>query len=267
MEPEPYKPRRFRFIGCEIVFREACLLAAHSRNIVDLEFVRKGLHDVPRQRMQEELQRRIDAVDPATYEAVLLGYGRCNDGTVGLQARAIPLVIPRAHDCITLFLGSKQRYRDYFDAHPGTYFRTSGWIERNFAGHEGTIMQQLGLDKTFEDYVKEYGRENAEMIMQFVNSWQRNYRRLTFIDTVVASRLGYDQRTRQEAEERGWEFEKLPGDLGLLARMLHGQWDAAEFVVVPPGQRIVARNEDVLILDCTPEPVSRIGQEKHQAAG
>lgn len=267
MEPEPYKPRRFRFIGCEIVFREACLLAAHSRNIVDLEFVRKGLHDVPRQRMQEELQRRIDAVDPATYEAVLLCYGRCNDGTVGLQARAMPLVIPRAHDCITLFLGSKQRYRDYFDAHPGTYFRTSGWIERNFAGHEGTIMQQLGLDKTLEDYVKEYGRENAEIIMQFVTSWERNYSRLTFIDTVMASRLGYDQRTRQEAEKRGWAFEKLPGDLGLLARMFDGQWDAGQFVVVPPGRRIIARNDDLLILGCSPEPVSRIGQEKHQAAG
>ena len=40
------------------------------------------------------------------------------------------LVVPRAHDCITLFLGSKERYLDYFQTHPGVYFKTSGWIER-----------------------------------------------------------------------------------------------------------------------------------------
>jgi hypothetical protein len=39
------------------------------------------------------------------------------------------MIIPKAHDCITLFLGSKERYRTYFDAHPGTYWYTPGWVE------------------------------------------------------------------------------------------------------------------------------------------
>ena len=34
------------------------------------------------------------------------------------------------HDCITLFLGDKERYLDYFQSHPGVYFKTSGWIKR-----------------------------------------------------------------------------------------------------------------------------------------
>ena len=59
----------------------------------------------------------------------------------------MPLVIPRAHDCIALFMGSRQRYREYFDAHPGTYYRTSGWIERDDATSAGeeTVSQRLGL--------------------------------------------------------------------------------------------------------------------------
>ncbi len=253
MDQQETGPRRFCMIACDILFREVCRLAAEAPNIIDLEFVRKGLHDLPTDDMQADLQRRIDTADPNVYDAVLLGYARCNDGTVGLRARDIPLILPRAHDCITLFLGSRQRYRQYHDAHPGTYFRTSGWIERNFADGDGTIMKGLGLNKTFDEYVAKYGRENAEYIAQFLDSWKRNYDRLAFIDTGVAGQLGYSEHTRREADERGWTFDQVPGDLSLLAGLMAGQWDNSDFVVVPPGWRITARNDE-LVLDST-QPV------------
>lgn len=116
------KGRRFKFIGCEIIHREACRLAATSPHIVDLEFLRKGLHDLETPTMVAKVQAAIDAVDAAAgYEAILLGYARCNDGLVGVTARSIPLVIPRGHDCITFFFGSRASYQHYFDQHPGTY--------------------------------------------------------------------------------------------------------------------------------------------------
>ncbi|HTZ51406.1 MAG TPA: DUF1638 domain-containing protein, partial [Spirochaetia bacterium] len=108
--------RRRKFIGCEIIYREACWLAATSPLLVDVEFLRKGLHDLETQDMVSRVQAAIDAVDPyANYEAILLGYARCNDGLVGVTARDIPLVLPRAHDCITFFFGSRSAYRGYFD--------------------------------------------------------------------------------------------------------------------------------------------------------
>ena len=55
----------------------------------------------------------------------------CNNGVAGLRTKRVSLIVPRTHDCITLLLGSKERYREYFDAHPGTYFHFTGWIERN----------------------------------------------------------------------------------------------------------------------------------------
>ena len=76
------------------------------------------------------LAEALAAVDESRYEAVLFGYGLCSNGLVGLTARNVPLVLPRAHDCITLFLGGKERYLEYFHAHPGVYFKTTGWIER-----------------------------------------------------------------------------------------------------------------------------------------
>lgn len=251
----PPARKRFKFIGCEIAFREVCLLAAQSRHIVDVEFLTKGLHDIERADMRSRLQACIDAVDPQRYLAVLLGYARCSDGVAGVRAGAIPLVIPRAHDCITFFLGSKERYREYFDSHPGTYFRTSGWIEREFARETAGVMAKLGLDRSYEEYVREYGKENADFIWQSIGSWQENYTRVTYIDTGVAADLGYEDRTRQEAADRGWEFDHLNGDLTLLRRLLGGEWPEQEFVIVPPGGELVSHNDD-RILDAIPPRAS-----------
>ncbi len=73
--------RKFKFIGCEILYREACALAAAGPHRVDVDFLLKGLHDLPREDMLRKIQAAVDAVTPeAGYEAVLLGYARCNDG-------------------------------------------------------------------------------------------------------------------------------------------------------------------------------------------
>ncbi|MDZ7619481.1 MAG: DUF1638 domain-containing protein, partial [Patescibacteria group bacterium] len=119
-------PRRLKLIACEILYREFCAAVARSTHRVDLEFLPKGLHDMGAAGMNERISARLAEVDESVYDAVLLGYALCSNGLVGLTARTVPLVVPRAHDCITLFLGSKERYLEYFRAHPGVYFKTSG---------------------------------------------------------------------------------------------------------------------------------------------
>ena len=150
------QPRRLKFIGCEIIYREACRLAALSPHLVDVQFLRKGLHDLEKKDMLARLQEAVDAAsaDPA-YRAVLLGYARCNDGVAGLRARRIPLVIPKAHDCITFFFGHRDRYKEYFDAHPGSYFHTTGWLERN----DSTVPDQRGV-------MAKLGRNGVEEIIE-----------------------------------------------------------------------------------------------------
>ncbi len=187
--------RRWRFIGCEILYREACWLAATSPHRVDVEFLAKGLHDVPRQDMLAKLQATVDAV-PADrgYEAILLGYARCNDGVAGLRARSLPLVVPRAHDCITFFFGSRRAYQDYFDQHPGTYYLTSGWAERNEFGASGCarpaygiegVMSKLGLAEPYEGMVEKYGKDNADFIVESMGGWLRHYTRCLYLEMGV----------------------------------------------------------------------------------
>lgn len=245
--------RKFKFIGCEIIYREACFLAATGRHRVDVEFLLKGLHDLPRADMQAKVQSAIDAVDPAAgYEAILLGYARCNDGLAGAAARGIPLVIPRAHDCITFFFGSRANYGEYFDSHPGTYFLTTGWSERNQFGQSGYstpaygrqgIMAALGLTEPYEDMVAKYGKENADFIIESLGGWQKNYSRSLYLTMGVCDESAYVDRGAAEAKERNWQFEVRPGEWSLLKKLFDGQWDD-DFVLVRPGQHLVARNDD-----------------------
>lgn len=237
-------PRRFKLIACEIMFRELSYCAALSPNIVDITFLPKGLHDMGERKMSTRLQDAIDAVDTAQYEAILLGYGLCNNGTRGLRA-SVPMVIPRAHDCIALLLGSRHKYAVYFDANPGTYYKSPGWIERSqdpgddpANGNPDSVMTQLGIHRTYDAYVAKFGEDNARYLMEMLGNWVKNYSRLAYIDTQVGDFTTYKEQTRLEAERRGWEYEELPGNIGLLQRLIDGAWDATDFLVVPPEQTL-----------------------------
>jgi hypothetical protein len=242
---------RVRAIACEIAYRELCSLAAQARNIVDLCFLPKGLHDIETPAMCAAIQEAVDGTAAGTYDVIALGYGLCSRGTVGLQARTVPLVMPRAHDCITFFLGSAERYQREFDQHPGTYYRTTGWSERSFAGVDGRVRDHLGLNRTYEELVRQYGEENARYIHELTTGWERYYERIAYIDLGLAGHLGYDSRAEGEAETRGWRFVKLPGDLGLLARLLDGPWEPQEFLLVSAGEMVVATN-DARVLGAQP---------------
>ena len=243
------KQLRLRCIACEISYRELCLLVARSRNIVDLDFLPKGLHDIETEDMLKRLQEKVDEASSSEvgYDYIIMAYGLCNNGTVGLTARKIPIVMPMAHDCITFFLGSKERYREYFDSHPGTYFKTTGWTERNFAAVDGKIMAKLGLDKSYEEYVKQHGEENAKFIMETMGKWVDNYKRLTFIEMAIAQFLGYDKLSEQEAKEKSWAFEKIAGDMSLLRKLVEGEWDEDRFIMLKPGQKVTATGDEDII--------------------
>jgi len=241
---------RLKLIACEIVYRELCAAVARSINRVDMEFLPKGLHDIGSAGMSARLKEVIERVDEAHYDAVLMGYALCSNGLVGLAARSIPLVVPRAHDCITLFLGSKERYLDYFQSHPGVYFKTSGWIERGEDlaqfGHDA-IQHQAGMTQSYEELVAKYGEDNARFLYDQLCNMTRNYSRMTYIEMGIEPDGRFEQQARREAQQRGWQFEKLAGDMGLIQTLVDGPWDDGRFLVVPPGCRVAPSFDAAII--------------------
>jgi hypothetical protein len=241
---------RLKLIACEILYREICAVVARSVNQVDVEFLPKGLHDMGQAGMSARLGEVLAAVDETKYEAVLFGYALCSNGLVGLTARNIPLVIPRAHDCITLFLGDKERYLDYFQSHPGVYFKTSGWIERGEGleqYREDSISHKSGMIQTYDELVAKYGEDNAKFLYDQLCNMTRNYTGLTYIEMGIEPDDRFERQAREQAAERGWKFEKLCGNMTLLRQLVDGPWDDERFLVVPPGGRVAASFDGKII--------------------
>jgi len=239
-----------KLISCEILVREVCAAVARSSNVIDIEFLPKGLHDIGSAAMMSRLQSSLDRVEQGKYDAVLFGYGLCSNGAAGLTARSSPLVIPRAHDCITLFLGSKERYLQYFNSNPGVYFKTTGWIERSEDKSELrqlSIQRRTGMDQSYDELLQRYGEENARYLWDELCNYVKNYRQLTFIEMGVEPDDRYERQTREEAVSRGWSFEKVRGDLSLIQRFVDGNWNESEFLIVPPGERVVPTYQDNII--------------------
>jgi hypothetical protein len=249
--------RFFKVIACEIALREICHVAARSRNLVDPEFLTQGLHDRPGLG-REEIQRRIDAVPGGKYDAILVGYGLCGNILQGLQARHTPLVVPRGHDCITFFLGSKERYRRMSEDRVGTYFYTSGWLEGlRRRGEKGAAPDARFLPTRagaagdtralFDGWVEKYGEERARYLLETMDEWTRHYTHGALIDFDFTESLRLEERVKAICTQLGWKFETVAGDLGLLQRWVDGDWNADDFLVVRPGEQIVPSHADSII--------------------
>jgi len=240
---------RLKLIACEVFYREACAVAARSPNQVDLVFVAQGLHNLGSPRMLAELQGRVDATDPAVHEAVCLGYGLCGNGILGLVAPKVPVVVPRAHDCLACFFGSRERYMKYFEANPRVYYKTSGWLER--AGQMGTDQLSFGTPEkpapTWEELVAKFGEEDAAYIRDTLSTHLKHYDQITYIDMGIEPTDQFEARARAEAAKFGWKYEKIPGDLGYLQRLVDGPWDDADFLTVPPGRKIAPKYDGSII--------------------
>ena len=237
---------RLKLISCEVLFREMCQACAHSPHQVDLEFLPKGLHDLGGKPMAARIQEAVDRTGEGEYRAILLGYGLCGNGLDGLTARHTRLVLPRAHDCIALLMGSHARYQAYFDGNPGTYYRSTGWLERG-QGLQQLTHHTLGFDESLDALVRRYGEDNGRYLFEEMTRYRAQYRKLTFIETGLEAGGEFMAEAAAEAREKGWSFERLPGDLAWLGRLVEGVWPEAEFVVAEPGQRIVASYDDRVV--------------------
>jgi hypothetical protein len=239
---------KLKCIGCEALARPTYLAAAYSPHIVDLEINKLGLHNQPAD-LRLYLQSKIDAASGLGYDAIVMAYGLCGKSTAGLTARDVPLVIPRAHDCITLFLGSRARYQEEFEKCSGTYWYALDYLQRN--DRPGTVLS-LGsemaadIQSLYDEYVQKYGKDNADYLMEVMGGWQKHYERAVYVDMGVGDGDAVEHTAQNDANRRGWRFERMEGNMILIRRLLEGDW-ANDFLVVHPGQQIQMTYDEEVI--------------------
>ena len=251
---------RLLALTCEVLARSVYLCAARSPHVVDVRLNRRGLHDDP-PNLRAILQAEIDEI-AAPYDAVVLAYGLCGGATAGLRAGAIPLVVPRAHDCITLFLGDRARYLAEFTTNPGTYWYVQDYLERTDDGSAfGGVgaVSDASARATYEEYLAKYGEDNAAYLMEAMGGWRSHYDRAAFVEMGVAppeAAASAEARARDDADRRGWQFAKLAGELLLVRGLLDGTWTPADYLVLQAGERLAMSYDEQVI---RAEPADRAG--------
>ena len=210
-------PKKLLVLACAVMERE---IRRFQNGRAEFRFFDYGLHRTP-ENMAKTLQIEIDQAAKEEYDGVVLGYGLCSNGLVGISSRKQPLIVPRVHDCISLFLGSTESYRDQTARQPGTYYLTSGWIEKG----------QTPLSK-YEDYSRSYDRETAMWVLK---EEMKHYTRVAMIDTGVADLSTYRNYARRNADLLGLQYEELQGSLSFFQKLLWGPWDK-DFLVIEKDQ-------------------------------
>ena len=236
----PYPPR-LALLACSVFEREIALHAREAAHIAETRWFEMGLHDRSNV-LRATLQQNLEAVDARTdIEAVVLAYGLCGRGTAGLRPLRHKLVIPRAHDCITIFMGSKEAYAEHQGRCPGCYYYTPGWNRnRRVPGPER-------LEVLRAEFAKKFSSDDVEFLIE------TERQQWALRDTATYLELGTDDAqaeadyARKCAEWLGWKFEHRRGDAALLRDLLWGNWDDLRFQIVEPGQQLGHALDDSIL--------------------
>jgi hypothetical protein len=184
-----------------------------------------GLHRTP-SKLARALQESIDRIEKPSL--VVLGYGLCGNGLNGIKAGKHTLLVPRADDCIAIFLGSYAAYRKEFDSVPGTYYLSKGWLESG----SNPLSE-------YREYEKRLGPEKAMWVM---DQQYQHYKRLVFVAHSQKDLEDYRLQAQEVArfcQRWGMRYEEISGsDLFIrqLVEITYSPQKASDdFVLIQPG--------------------------------
>ena len=232
-----------KFICCDVFTRIACELVSKSPHIVDLEFVPMLAHDEPK-KLNLLIKEKIDlsiSESGRKYDAVILGFGLCGNSVVGLSC-PVPMIIPRAHDCCTIQMGSKENFIAAFGDILSARWSSTGYFERCHGlanGYLGT--EQLAAHKTsaeYMGYIEKYGEDNADYI------WETMHPEIETDEAVYIKIEDFEysdsfEKYKSDIEKSDKQLKVVEGDISMLKDLVCGKWDDERFLVVAPGKKIV----------------------------
>lgn len=223
---------RIALLACSVFEHEIALHAAGAAHIAQTQFFEIGLHDHP-DNLRKTLQKALDELDMREdIDAVVLAYGLCGCGTAGLLPHRHKFVIPRAHDCITVFMGSKECYAEQQRRCPGCYYYSPGWNRaRRVPGPERLEMLRAELAKQFDE-------DNVDFLIETEREQWASHDTAVYLDLGTDNAEPEAEYTRRCADWLGWRFERIRGNPALLRDLLWGNWDEERFQIIEPGSRL-----------------------------
>ena len=221
---------RIGLLACRVFEAEIALHGGDAPHVAVTRFLEVGLHDYP-DNLRASLQVEVDALDLRDdIDAIVLAYALCGRGTAGLRTRRHRLVIPRGHDCITVFIGGKEKFACQQSASPDSYYYTPGWMKENRTpGPER-------LESLRAEFSQKFDADAVEFLLETEKENWAQHGKAVYLDLGTP---GADEKAEKAAEiarTLNWKFERIQGDPALLRDLLAGRWDAERFQIIEPGE-------------------------------
>ncbi len=187
------------------------------------------LHANP-EKLKGALQEQIDTVKEPS--ELLMAYGNCGNGLLGLKSGIHRLIIPRYADCISILLHKRE---DMNTLRTNTYFVTRGWLNG-----------EMGLEQEYAYTLKRYGEKRTKRIM---DALYRHYRYLMMIETDAYDPEEEKKRVTKIGKRLNMELVFALGDLTILEKLVTGNWTEKDFIIVEPGGETVMEDFSGNVLD------------------
>ncbi|UOO38510.1 DUF1638 domain-containing protein [Oscillospiraceae bacterium CM] len=185
-----------------------------SQPIIWLE---SGLHNFP-DKLRLELQKTLDGLHDV--DRVLLIFGFCGNAVVGLKTGSFELVLPRADDCIAVFLGSSEAKRK---------------LERTYFLTKGSLEGERNIWAEYQYAVNKYGIASGKRIF---SAMLGNYKYLGILDTGGYDVASIHAITDEIAAALELEKKVISASFSYITALLTGPWDSSRFVTVAPQTEI-----------------------------
>jgi len=239
------QPKRLAVLACEVLKQEVELFAKDCPHVVAVEIMEMNLHEQPLG-MRAALLKKIAEVEARHQpDAIALVFGLCGCGLIGVRAQGCPVVVARAHDCVTLFLGSKETYLQRQKEHPETYWFTPGWNQT------GRAPGPEKFAKLKQEYTEKFDEEEADYLIEQEMNGLSTYKTAAFVDLGIGDASEHEASAKKSAEWLGWNYQRERGDRKLLIDLLTGPWDAERFLIVLPGHEI-QNSADEMVMKAVP---------------
>lgn len=254
-------PRRKQLIiSCGMLSDELKQACQINNMDCDIVWMKRALHNHP-QSLKEALSSIID--EHQDRDEILLTYGLCGNGTLGIKSKHTKLIIPRFHDCIHQLIQSVDNYtqndrqqwkidetcenqqnmrnqkNQQYQKNPrnqvnqqhqtktGHLYLTRSWT----LDQEAMYQQSIAI-------IKKYGEEQGQEIL---NEMYGSYTDIDVIDTGAYDILPILQYAQDVAKRNHLQVNQVKGSTWILEKMLRGEWDS-DFIVLEPGEELTLRH-------------------------
>lgn len=221
-----------KIIGCSVFKNKLEEILEKNSLKFDVEFISMKNHLDP-EKLKDKIRDEIIKAenDPNNkYKKIILLYGLCGNSTVGLSS-TLPLVIPKVHDCCSIFLGSSKQFYELFETKLSSEWYTSDYLEEmEKIKEEDPNFNMAYTTLKLEYLINKYGEDNGNYLYETFTAMEKE---IIFIKTSNKN----DEANIKKLSKQYCSLEIMEGGFQLLNDIVMERYNE-EILYLNSGEKI-----------------------------